>query len=192
MTYKTLKAVVYPLSALVCGLLCGLLLSVVKHVDITYSVFYGIFAGSVGYLVARFALHVVKKDTDDRWKATMVWGVIAAGLFLWLILNTTAAIQTVLVFAICASIVNYFGFRYIAKTDDVKAVVEEVRVETRKEKIDRLASELRYKYLDDGKTPNYDSPLCRIDGVSMTPQEAFDAGYGKEYAEAIEYIKTLI
>lgn len=192
MTYKTQKTVIYSLAAVVCGVACGLILGLAKHIGVTLSVFYGIFAAGVGALVARFVLHLVHKDTDDRWKATMVWGVIACGLWLWLILNTSAAIQTVLVFAITAAVLNYVGFRFIAKPDDVKAVVEETRVETRKEKIDRLAREMRYKLLEDGKTPNLDEPLCRIDGSDLTPQEAFDAGHGAEYAEAIEYIKTLV
>ena len=58
--------------------------------------------------------------------------------------------------------------------------------------IETLASTLRYRYLDDGVTPNYDSPLCYYEGNALTAKEADKKGLGAMYASAMEYIKTLV
>ena len=200
MTYKTIKAWLYPLVAVIGGVACYLILSLALHLDKVYSAFYGVFTAWVAFLLARFCLHLIYKDSDDRWKATMVWGVIAAGLFLWLILNSSRDIQTALVFSVLTSVINYCGFQWIAKSEDAAAVVSEVepvlapetKTETKSQKIARLAGELKYRYLEDGKTPNLDAPLCLVDGVALTPKEADAKGYGALYARAIEYIKTLV
>lgn len=198
MTYRSLKAWLYPVTSLVAGGVCFLALHLALHMDIVYSVFYAVFAAAVTFLLVRLIVHLVYKDTDDRWKATMIWGVIATGMFLWLILNTHRDIQTVLIFAVLVSTINFCGFRWIAKSETATAAVSEmsaaieVKTETRAEKIERLASTLKYRYLEDGKTPNLDAPLCLVDGVAVTPKQADERGYGALYANAIEYIKTLV
>lgn len=179
----------YPVVSVVIGVACYLILFFAVHLDAVYAVFYSIFASGVAFGVARLILHVIAKDKSDSFKATMVWLSIALGLFLWLILNPYSWMQTVLVFAIMTAVLNYFGFRFIAKPEDV---ISSIAVETRKEKIERLAREMKYELAEDGTTPLLDKPLCLVDGVALTPKEADELGYGAVYANAIEYIKKIV
>ena len=184
------KYVIYPVTGLVTGLgfFAGLFWGV--KLGALYSVFYAILTSFSCVLGARLIVHLVAGDKSRRFLATMVWGVIALGLFLWLILNIHSWLQTVLVFAIMTAVLNYFGFRFICVPEEVVLIPEVEKSESKKEKITRLASELKYEM--DGETPLLEHPLCEIDGVAYTPAEAEAMGYGAIAANGIEYIKNYV
>lgn len=181
-----IASVVVPMA--IAALVCKLAL----HMDIVMTVFIGLAAGFLGGIVCRLVWHAVKNDWTQSFGASIIWETICFGLFTWLVFNTSGAIQTSLVFGIIASAVNAFGFCFIAGSrEKVLAPVE--KEPSRKEKISELAQTLRYKFMEDGITPNLDAPLCvDADGHHLTPAEADGRGLGAQYAEAIEYIKTIV
>ena len=181
------KYILYPVTALVTGfgLFAGLFWG--AKIGALYSVFWGILAAFGGLLIARLVVHLIAHDRSKAFLATMVWGVIAEGLFCWLILNTYSWLQTALVFSIMTAVLNYFGFRYICTPEEV---IPEVKEESRKEKVTRLAAEMRYEMV--GDTPQLDKPLCEVEGVALTPAEAEEKGYGAIAANGLEYIKKYV
>lgn len=183
------KYILYPVTAVVIGfaLFAGLYWG--AKIDVLYSIFWGILAAFGSLLVARLIVHLVAHDRSKAFLATMVWGVIAEGLFCWLILNTYSWIQTALVFCIMTAVLNYFGFRFICTPEEV-IQTETEKEETKKEKIARLATEMRYEMV--GDTPQLDKPLCEVEGVALTPAEAEEKGYGAIAANGIEYIKKYV
>ncbi len=184
------KYVLYPVTAVVTGfgLFAGLFWGV--KIGALYSIFWAVLAAFGGLLIARLVLHLVQGDRSKQFLATMVWGVIALGLFCWLILNTYSWLQTVLVFAIMTAVLNYFGFRFICTPEEVISNPVTDKEESRKEKIARLATEMRYEM--NGDTPQLDKPLCEVDGVALTPAEAEEKGLGAVAANGIEYIKKYV
>ena len=189
-----LKAWLYPVAAVVAGAACALILKYAVKLETTYAVHYGVFAALCAYLIARLVVNIVYKTTTDSWKATMIWGAIGAGLFLWYILNTSYEVQKALIAGLGISIMCYLGFMFVdPKGEAAAAMVAEVTgtAESRKDKIKRLSTEMRYQLTENGN-PNYDKPLCRVDGTDLTPAEADEKGYGAIAATGIEYIKTIV
>lgn len=189
-----LKAWLYPAAAVAAGAACGLILRFAVKLETTYAVHYGVFAALCAYLIARLVVNIVYKTTTDSWKATMIWGAIGVGLLLWYILNTSYEVQKALLAGMGISIMCYLGFMFVdPKGEAAAAMVSEVAgaTESKKDKVKRLCTEMRYRLTESG-SPNYDAPLCRVDGTDLTPAEADEKGYGAIAATAIEYIKTIV
>jgi uncharacterized protein YacL len=186
---KNIKLWLYPLVGVVSGAALFAVCYWALHLDMVYSIFYGILAAGVAFLVTRGIIHIVKKELTKAFTATTVWGVLACLLWTWLILNTSSAVQTTLVFGILSCVLCFVGFELWGKKGE-EYLTEVVEVESKKEKIKRLATELKYQM--DGETPLLDHPLCEIDGVAYTPAEADAMGYGAIAANGIEYIKKYV
>ena len=186
---KNIKFWLYPLVAVVAGFALFSICFWGLHLDIVYSVFYAFLASGVGFLLCRGIVHIVQKDLTNAFTATTVWGALACLLWVWLILNTSSAVQTALVFGILSCVLCFVGFELWGKKGE-EYLAEVVEVESKKEKIKRLATELKYQM--DGETPLLDHPLCEIDGVAYTPAEADAMGYGAIAANGIEYIKKYV
>ena len=186
---KNIKYWLYPVCGIVPFLALSLPLIFGAGLPASYGICYGLLLGAFSIWTARLILHCVTKATSRSFIASQVWYAITLVLFVLFILNESSSVQTMLVFGIMASCVNSLGFRFIAeeKSEDYPA-----KSESRKDAIERLASTLRYRYLDDGITPNYDSPLCYYEGNALTAKEAEKKGLGAMYASAIEYIKTFL
>lgn len=185
---KFIKPLVYVLPVIVFMVGATLITKFAAHKDIILAVSIGVISGLGANVVARLVWHIVRKDLDESFLASEVWYAIVVGLVAWLVFNTSSAIQTMLVFGLMTAIVNAFGFRFISEPRETDAPIL-----SRKEKIMELAKTLRYKYMEDGKTPNLNEPLCvDADGNHLTPVEADAQGLGSIYAEAIEYIKTIV
>ena len=186
---KNIKLWLYPLVAVVSGAALFLLCQFVFHLELVYSIFYGLLAASIAFLATRGIVHIVKKELSKAFTATTVWGVLACLLLAWLIINTSSAVQTALVFGILSCVLCFVGFELWGKKGE-EYLTEVVEIESKKEKIKRLAGELKYQM--DGETPLLDHPLCEIDGVAYTPDEADAMGYGAIAANGIEYIKKYV
>lgn len=193
------KVYIYPASAAVPAIATALISILAFHVPVVEGILLGVLAVMVGIIIARLVVAILDKKIFDSFVASEVWGAIGAGLFGWFIFNTSEAIQTTLVFGMITCAINAFCFRFIAEkreVETVKVIAEAPKTMpemTRKEKVAKLAGEMRYKLMDDGVTPNLDAPLCvDEDGHHLTPVEADEKGLGALYAEAIEYIKTIV
>lgn len=190
------KVYLYPVVGVVSALVTVLISALAVGQDVFTSILIAGLVASASILIARVAWAIVHDEADDSFVASEVWGVVAVGLYAWFIWNTSESVQTSLVFGIIAAVVNAVGFRFIAERNE--KVYESVAKTqpapmTRKEKITELAETIRYKYMPDGVTPNLDAPLCvDEDGRHLTPAEAESKGLGALYAEAIEYIKTIV
>lgn len=191
------KIYVYPLSGLVPAIATALITILAVKLDVFTGISLGILALATGILTARLCFAIVKKGLYDSFIASEVWFAIGVGLYAWLIFNESVAVQTILVFSIMACAMNAIGFRFIAEKNEKEiesaaapVVVPEL---SKKEKVAKMASEIRYRFMDDGVTPNLDAPLCvDEDGRHLTPAEADEKGLGALYAEAIEYIKSIV
>ena len=186
---KNIKLWLYPTVAILMGTTLFCICHLVLRLDLVYSIFYGILAAGVTFLVARGIIHIVKKELTKAFTATTVWGALACLLWTWLIINTSSAVQTALVFGILSCVLCFVGFELWGKKGE-EYLTEVVEVESKKEKIKRLSQELKYQM--DGETPLLDHPLCEIDGVAYTPAEADAMGYGAIAANGIEYIKKYV
>lgn len=186
---KNIKYWLYPLCGIVPFLALSLPLIFGAGLSSSYGICYGLLLGTFSIWIARLILHCVTKATSNSFVASQVWYAITLVLFVLFILNENSSVQTMLVFALIATCVNSFGFRFFSGEENVDLPV---KAESKKDAIERLASTLRYRYLDDGVTPNYDSPLCYYEGNALTAKEADKKGLGAMYASAIEYIKTLV
>ncbi len=186
---KNIKLWLYPLVALVGGFGIFALCFWALKVELVHSIFYGILATGVSFLLCRGIVHVVKKELGKAFFATTVWGVLACLLFLWIILNTSSAVQTSLVFGVMTCVLCFVGFELWGKKGE-EYLAEVIEVESKKDKIKRLAGEMKYQM--DGETPLLDHPLCEIEGVAYTPEEADRMGYGAVAANGIEYIKKYV
>lgn len=189
---KSIKYWLYPLCGVVTFLALALPLIFAADLPVAYGISYGILLGVCSIWTARLILHIAIKNTPESFVASQVWYGITIALFVLLILNESQSIQTMLVFGIAACVVNSLGFRFFSETKADVAVQAEVKKETKKEVIERLASTLRYRYLPDNVTPNYDEPLCLYEGTALTAVEAEKKGLGAMYASAIEYIKSIV
>lgn len=189
------KTLIYSGAVVVPGIAVGLILALAAHMNVVLAVFLGLFASLCGAEVCRIIMHAVYRDWSDSFIASAIWQTVAVGLFAWLCFNTSEAIQTMLVFGIITAAINSIGFRFIAqpREEAIEPKAVAVKEPSRKEKIAELVETLRYKFMPDGVTPNLDAPLCvDEDGHHLTPSEADKKGLGAMYAEAVEYIKTIV
>lgn len=197
---NTNKILAYSVPTFVAALTATLVSALPVGMGWVMGVAIGILAGMTANLIARLVWHIVKHEMGQAFLASEVWYALLTGAFAWFVFNTSTAVQTSLVFVMLGCEVNALGFRWIYK-DGADPMPEmekaekkaEAKEPSRKEKISALASSLRYKFMDDGVTPNLDAPLCvDEDGHHLTPAEADGKGLGAQYAEAIEYIKTIV
>ena len=184
-----LKTWLYPLVVVVFGGVFFAVCHWALHLEIAYSIFYSFLAMGIAFLGCRGIVHIAQKDVTKAFGATTIWGVLACLLWAWLIINKSVAIQTSLVFGVMTCVLNYVGFELWGKKGE-EYLTEVVETESRKEKVKRLAQEMKYQM--EGETPLLDHPLCEIDGVAYTPAEADAMGYGALAANGIEYIKKYV
>lgn len=187
---KYLKYWLYPVCFIIPALALSLPLIFGAKLPVAYGVCWGLLCGAGCMFIARFIVHAVEKDNNVKYLASQIWSFITLAIFTLFILNESSAVQTVLVFSLMTTLLNAICFRYIdfyTLCNDEKSVT----YESKKDKIKRLAEEMKYQLTADG-VPNYDAPLCLVDGVALTPKEAEAKGYGSLYASALEYIKSIV
>ena len=191
------KVYLYPVVGVVSALITVLICALALGQDVFTSILIAWLSAAACILVARGGWAVTNKEVNDSFVASEIWGVVAVGLYAWFIWNTSEAVQTSIVFGTIAAVINSVCFRFIAgKNEKICEMAEgtaPVVPMTRKEKISELAETIRYRFMPDGVTPNLDAPLCvDEDGRHLTPAEAEANGLGALYAEALEYIKSIV
>lgn len=187
------KTVAYSVFTFVAFLTATLVTACALYMGWFMGIFIGIFAALCANVLTRMVWHLVKNDLSEAFLASEIWYAIYVGLFGWFVFNTSAPTQTSLVFVMLGCAVNALGFRFICKGEIAPVPEMEKKEPTKKEKVAELCKTLRYRFLEDGVTPNLDAPLCvDEDGRHLTPSEADAKGLGAQCAEAIEYIKTIV
>lgn len=195
MSTFNIKALVYSLVGVAAFIIGAAVASLCREV-LLYSLFFGAFAAGFAMVTARVVLHVLQKDySPEMWQISIY---LYAACFGWL--GAVLALSWWLVslcMAICvAGVVMAVGYRFLKVQGLLAATAaeESIPVDNEPAGLAELKAAARYKYMNDDPSLGEDKsrPLCAINGVACTVDEAYSRGWGAVAADGIEYLKESI
>ena len=179
------KIMTYAFAISIPCLILALVLIFAAHLSLAYILFYELLCVQICLLVVGTAWHTVKADWNVSLVASKIWQIAASAFIVWMIVTDKWSSMTTAIGFLMLSTVNALGFRYVC-TDSAKLVSDK-----RVDKIERLASTMKYKVDKDGKEIASE-PLCIVDGIAVTPAEARRKGCTAIADVAYKYIESIV
>lgn len=189
------KALVYSLVGVAAFIIGAAVASLCSEV-LLYSLFFGAFSAGFAMVSARVVLHVLQKDySPEMWQISIY---LYAACFGWLgaVLASSWWLVSFCMAIFVAGVVMAVGYRFLKEQGFLSATATEepIPVENEPAGLTELKASVRFKYLDDDPSKGEDKsrPLCSINGVACTVDEAYSRGWGAVAADGIEYLKESI
>ena len=150
-----------------------------------YSVLFGFSGAALGAILARSVYHLLLCDNSAEMWQISIYGIMAdIGWVIAVFTESWALASTGL--AICfIALFMLLGSRWTTIWVDKLSNAKRIKI---------YKDTLRYCFIDDVPDGTLDQqrPLCEIDGVPMTINEAIQAGKEEEARKAVSYLKGIL